>query len=68
MQCKLSSVYFCYKDNNNPNDYCNFISECPQHCSLCYNETNCYECTQGYYLDFNEECSRKCFKSSVSLN
>ncbi len=36
-----------------------FISECPKHCSLCYNETECYECTQGFYMDENGECKRK---------
>ncbi len=35
--------------------HCN-ISECSKHCSLCWNETECYECTQGYYLDSSEEC------------
>ncbi len=27
------------------------ISACPQHCVLCYNASDCYECTTGYYLD-----------------
>ncbi len=35
-----------------------FISECPKHCSLCWNETECYECTQGFYLDGQAECQR----------
>ncbi len=35
------------------------ISECAKHCSLCYNETECYECTQGLYLGENGECKRK---------
>ncbi len=35
------------------------ISECAKHCSLCYNETECYECTQGFFLDENGECKRK---------
>ncbi len=34
-------------------------SECDKHCSLCYNKTECYECTQGFYLDENGECKRK---------
>ncbi len=36
-----------------------FVAECAKHCSLCYNETQCYECTQGFYLDENAECKRK---------
>ncbi len=32
------------------------LSECAKHCSLCYNETECYECTQGYYLTDSGEC------------
>ncbi len=35
------------------------LSECAKHCSLCYNETECYECTQGFYLDGSGECERK---------
>ena len=35
-----------------------FITECSRHCSLCFNETECFECTQGYYLDAGLECSR----------
>ncbi len=31
-------------------------SECARHCSMCYNETECYECTQGYFLTENGEC------------
>ncbi len=41
------------------------ISECSKHCSLCYNETECYECTQGYFLNELQECESK-FKSSNS--
>ncbi len=41
---------------------CDFLSECVKHCSLCYNETECYECTQGFYLDMNSECKRKFFQ------
>ncbi len=26
---------------------------------MCYNETECDECTQGFYLDENGECKRK---------
>ncbi len=35
------------------------VSECARHCSLCYNETECYECTQGFYLNEDGECKRK---------
>ncbi len=35
------------------------FSECAKHCSMCYNETECYECTQGFYLVENGECKRK---------
>ncbi len=35
------------------------FSECAKHCSLCYNETECYECTQGYFLTENGECQSK---------
>ncbi len=35
------------------------ISECAKHCSLCYNETECYECTQGFFLTENGECERE---------
>ncbi len=35
-----------------------FISECASHCSLCYNETECYECRQGFFLTENGECQR----------
>ncbi len=38
---------------------CYLLSECAKHCSICYNETECYECTQGFYLDENGECKRK---------
>ncbi len=30
--------------------------ECLPHCSMCYNVTECYECTQGYFLTENAEC------------
>ncbi len=33
-----------------------YFSECSKHCSLCYNETECYECTQGYFLNTENEC------------
>ncbi len=32
------------------------FAECASHCSVCYNETECYECTQGYFLTENAEC------------
>ncbi len=32
------------------------IAECPSHCSLCYNATDCSECTQGYFITENAEC------------
>ncbi len=35
------------------------VSECSKHCSLCYNETECYECTQGYFLTEIGQCERK---------
>ncbi len=35
------------------------FSECSLHCSLCYNETECNECTQGYFLTENGECQSK---------
>ncbi len=34
-------------------------TDCAKHCSMCYNETECYECTQGYYLTENSECESK---------
>ncbi len=37
---------------------CFSLTECAKHCSLCYNETECYECTQGFYLDATGECIR----------
>ncbi len=39
------------------NFYC--ITECSKHCSLCYNATECYECTQGYFLDAVGICNSK---------
>lgn len=30
--------------------------ECEKHCSLCYNATECYECTHGYYITESAEC------------
>ncbi len=42
----------------NNNNYHPF-TECAVHCSLCYNETECYECTQGYFLTEDGECQRK---------
>ncbi len=36
-----------------------YFSECAEHCSMCYNETQCYECTQGYFLSENMECESK---------
>ncbi len=53
-----------------------FLSECTKHCSLCYNETECYECTQGYFLTETGECQRMfkyfgnirtCIKPSLQL-
>ncbi len=44
------------------NDYklkLSIFSECSKHCSLCYNETECYECTQGFFITGNGECERK---------
>ncbi len=38
-----------------------YISECPKYCSMCYNESECYECTQGYYLSVVGECRRKLY-------
>ncbi len=35
------------------------ILGCPTHCSLCYNATECYECTQGYFLTEKSECISK---------
>ncbi len=35
------------------------FSECSKHCSLCYNETECYECTQGFFLSETGECERE---------
>ncbi len=35
-----------------------FISECAKHCSLCYNETECFECTHGYFLTESGDCQR----------
>ncbi len=35
------------------------FAECSSHCSVCYNETECYECTQGYFLTENGECQSK---------
>ncbi len=35
------------------------LAECAKHCSMCYNETECYECTQGYFLTEIGECQRK---------
>ncbi len=37
----------------------NIFSECSKHCSLCYNETECYECTKGYFLSEIQECESK---------
>ncbi len=34
----------------------NIFAECPKHCSLCYNETECYECTPGYFLNGMQKC------------
>ncbi len=39
------------------NDICSL--ECSKHCSLCYNETECYECTHGYFLNEGQECESK---------
>ncbi len=36
-----------------------YFSECAKHCSICYNETECFECTQGYFLTEDGECKRK---------
>ncbi len=38
-----------------------FLTECSKHCSLCYNETECYECTQGYFMTEDAECQSKCY-------
>ncbi len=35
------------------------VTECSRHCSLCYNETQCYDCTPGYFLTENGECESK---------
>ncbi len=39
-----------------------FFTECAKHCSLCYNGTECYECTAGYSLNDEMECE------SMSIN
>ncbi len=39
--------------------YCFTLSGCPKYCSLCYNETECFDCTQGYFLSENGECQSK---------
>ncbi len=44
------------------------LSECEKHCTLCYNETECYECVQGYFLDTNSLCERKYIVSNISAN
>ncbi len=36
-----------------------YFIECAKHCSMCYNETECYECTQGYFLTEIGECQSK---------
>ncbi len=41
-------------------------SECAKHCTLCYNETECYECTQGFYLNEDGECEREYFTFELS--
>ncbi len=41
------------------------FSECSKHCSLCYNETECYECTQGYFLNEIQECESKFSKDMI---
>ncbi len=46
----------CYIDDKYPIPTISFLSECAKHCSLCYNETECYECTQGYFLNDMAEC------------
>ncbi len=33
-----------------------YFTECPKHCSLCYNATECYDCTNGYFLNEIQEC------------
>ncbi len=43
---------------NCDNNICFIFSECSKHCSMCYNETECFECTQGYFLTEEEECQR----------
>ncbi len=35
------------------------LAECSKHCSMCYNETECYECTAGYFLNDIQECESK---------
>ncbi len=32
------------------------FTECAKHCSMCYNETECYECTPGFFLTEIGEC------------
>ncbi len=36
-----------------------YLTECTKHCSLCWNSTECYECSHGYFLDEGSECKRK---------
>ncbi len=36
-----------------------FFLECPKHCSMCYNETECYECVPGYFLNGLMECESR---------
>ncbi len=44
------------------------LSECPKHCSLCYNETECYDCTQGYFLNEIMECESKLISNQLLYN
>ncbi len=46
----------------------NKFTECVKHCSMCYNETECYECTQGFYLDETNECKRKYILETLTVS
>ncbi len=44
-----------------------FIVVCSKHCSLCYNATECYECTQGYFLTPEGECQSEYIANFIQI-
>ena len=42
-----------------------WLSECAAHCSHCFNATECYLCTDGFYLDMADDATHECTSKNL---